>query len=72
VRPDNTTTTQYAYIDIPGVGDRVLRISYGCVSEQGRSARPPLKPNQDSFVALPNLGNMPAMALFGVFVRTQP
>lgn len=38
-----------------------------CVSEQGRSPRPPVKPNQDSFVALAGLGNNPALAVFGVF-----
>jgi hypothetical protein len=66
-RPENTTRTQYTYVDVPGVGDQVLRISYGCVSEQGRNARPPHKPNQDSFLAMPNLGNNSTMALFGVF-----
>jgi hypothetical protein len=38
-----------------------------CFSEQGRSPKPPVKPNQDSFVALEALGNNPQMALFGVF-----
>jgi hypothetical protein len=66
-RPENTVRTQYAYIDVPGVGDQVLRVSFGCVSEQGRSAKPPHKPNQDSFVALPSLGSSSNMALFGVF-----
>ena len=64
-RPENTATTAYTYINT--TGGSVLRISYGCTSEQGRSARPPHKENQDSFLALGALGNNPALAVFGVF-----
>lgn len=64
-RPPNFTSASVAHLPL---GDgRVLQLTYSCVSEQGRSPRPPVKPNQDSFVALAGLGNNPALAVFGVF-----
>ena len=65
LRPENTSRTTHAYVNVPG--GTTLRISYGCISEQGRSARPPHKENQDSFISLGAVGNNPALALFGVF-----
>lgn len=65
LRPENTAHTAFAYVNVPD--GTVLRVSYGCISEQGRSARPPHKANQDSFVALNAVGSNPALALFGVF-----
>lgn len=65
LRPENTAQTAFSYTDVPD--GTVLRISYGCISEQGRSARPPHKANQDSFLALGGVGGNSALALFGVF-----
>ncbi len=45
----------------------MLRVSYACHSKQGRSPRPPIKPNQDSFLAMHGLGNDPSVAMFAVF-----
>jgi serine/threonine protein phosphatase PrpC len=44
-----------------------LRLSYAANSKQGRSPRPPAKPNQDSFLVAPSLGGDPSLALFAVF-----
>lgn len=66
-RPENSAATSHFYMP-PAPGDGwVLRLSFAAVSLQGRSPHPPNKPNQDSFLALPRLGNAPDVALFGVF-----
>jgi len=51
----------------PLTSSTYLRISYACHSKQGRTPKPPYKPNQDSFIALSSIGNNPQLALFGVF-----
>lgn len=51
----------------PPTAQTYLRISYACHSRQGRTPKPPFKPNQDSFISLSSLGNNPSLALFGVF-----
>ena len=37
------------------------------MSLQGRTAKPPFKPNQDSFLAVPHIGSTKSLALFAVF-----
>lgn len=65
VRPLNTTSSQTAYM--PLENGNQARLTYAVVSLQGRSPRPPHKPNQDSFVVSVGLGNQPGVALFAVF-----
>lgn len=65
-RPDNSESASHFYMYADSSGD-VVRLTYSAISIQGRSPHPPNKPNQDSFIALPRLGNSDDVALFGVF-----
>lgn len=64
-RPDNTLETRVVYVPVNET--TVLRLAYAAVSEQGRSPRPPHKPNQDSFICMEAPGDDPSLALFAVF-----
>lgn len=66
-RPDNFLSARSAYIPLDEQKTRFLKLSYSAYSEQGKSPKPPIKPNQDSFVAIEKLGNDEHLALFGVF-----
>lgn len=57
VRPDNTATTQVAFLSLPN-GNK-LQLAWAAVSLQGKSPRPPHKPNQDSYVVSIGLGSDP-------------
>lgn len=63
--PPGTSATQVFYIPVSPT--HLLRVSYAAATIQGRSPRPPHKPNQDSFVTLQCLGDDPSLALFAVF-----
>ncbi len=63
--PPGTEDTRVFYITVSPT--QVLRISYASQTIQGRSPRPPHKPNQDSFVTMESIGNDPSLALFAVF-----
>ena len=74
-RPANSTCTEVYHVAGDADGrphtrhpQGLLRVSYAAISQQGRTARPPQKPNQDTFMCmLPLRGGARDVLVFGVF-----